>query len=1104
MANLSTLEGWDLAYSSRQQHEVGVIDPDLLPSKTLVYKYYFNLNPQIIAGQGSSVSLNSFLGGVSGFGGIPQVNFATDYIMFDLDFVVSKPVWNQLITATADNVSGSTLTLPLHVIDVAYVFKVTLDADGNVDEVLDASGANPVNPSTLPDQPDKDAGRDRWFTFYEEFENNGTWSSYNRFLGKQGSPDQDYTLEHKGTSNQTNSKNISVKNLAVGDHYIVSYEGIEQHLFRHHVDMTFEQIVITSFGVNLSSQYFPYERDGTSRFAHYLWKEWKDSDGKSHEGWRVSETWDMKANARHLANNNAPYDSVNNPVVGIAQGVNWAMYNMTEKNLRKKDKERIGYSKSYADYLETKAPLSALTEAAAQAADIEDGNNITLSNVHPSTFELEYVADNVVNYSGGGYGFVEQGGAQGILFKAITTQYFGYFMSNYYKRKFPKNTRMVSAYSRIQHGGNGRVIAVLMKKGGDHVSALQDPMFFMTIRDKLYFHYLDDDFGKVMTAYRMNQSSNDVAYSGNKLIGATSPGGEGTLVEPGRNILIGDNTDSAKTFNDDSKLTSSPTTDAPPTSIVKFTQVDATITDVTSSYEDKPVNAVKVFRASGMTAGSLIGALKIKIAPTDTTKSSVLLRFKGEGSQDREMYNVSIPTNKEYSIDVGAWEDMTNIYIMSDIDCSISTCKFVQLDSSIERQYHVVDEVSSMAASTTKRGNNLLFYTDRDGRINVLFTDTAGLKWGRYENILMRGDEISSVRGVPNMEDDIFFLFHFYKDALLCVPMNTTLFMIPTDSDKKVEALDNIRRQSCSLVWGKAIKPVADRATVTNGAGEKTFEDLNDNVIFTSTDRTAYQNNSRSIMQISSSNAADTSSKDMSDGNRFITIGQKTSSNGLATSEPKSTEYAVYMSKRGALRLFIEHEDSSGKTVIRNLNSFDYGLNWQDGWKFQKTDVTSTTEHVVRVNYLSDKEDSDEGTNISLLYNEVQDIVYIFYFYLGAVLCKPISDEILYKTDLDEQADIINSIPIYAVAGNLESVVGESNYETLTASSDKHVLFNYFQRNSNNLSKYYGEEYYGEQPISGYFTKGGYMRIFLVNSNSEVDGYFFDGGIWLPDKAVLI
>jgi len=1086
--NIAINDGWDLAYSSSQQHEVGVIDSDLLPSKTLVYKYYFELNPQMTT---------------TGSLGIFQIGLATDYIVFDLDFVVSGPVWNQLITVTEDNVSNDILTLPLHVIDVAYIFKVTLDENGNVVEILDSVGENPVDPDTLPDKPDDNDEKDAWFEFYANFDENGDWSAYNRFQGKQGSPDQEYTLEHKTTSNQTNSKRIKVKNLNIGDNYIVSYEGVKDHLFRHHVDMTFDQIVLIQFGVNLTAGYFPYENASKSRFAHYLWKKWTDHSGGEHEGWRVSETWQMDANAHRLLNENASYDPVSNQISGTDRYLTWAKYNMTERNLAIRDSERIGYSTSYAKYLEEKAKESTLTT---EEALFFNTNDIVVDSAHPSNFELGYVADNAVNYSGGGYGFVQQGGATGVGFSAINTQYYGFFMSNYYKRNFPKNTRMVSAYSRIRHGGNGRVIQVLLSKGGQYVTAIQDPMFFMTVRGKLYYHYFDDDFFKIMMAYKMSKTTDEIEFSGNKLLGTGSPTGEGTYEEPGRSMFIADNTDTAKTFNDDSNLISSPTIDPPPTSIAKYLTVVGTIDDITDTYADKPASAVRVFSISGMSSDSVIRAIKVLVNTTskDDSFQSVFVRIKGIGDLDREICGITLPVGREYYVELGAWEDMEEIIIMSDSEFSLESCGIIELDPSIEKRFHLISDIKSMAAAATNKGNILLFYTDSYGRINVVFTSSQSFGWFKYENILMRGDQISDIKGVPNMEDDVFFIFHFYKDSLLCVPMDITFFMTPTDPNKKVEALDTFRRQSCNLVWGKLIKQDAENVAKKDADGKYVYEDISDNVISSEEDVASYQGYGRSVLSISSSNNADITTKDMSNGNKFIYIGTKTESEGLAASEPSSTDYSVFMSKRGALRLFIESEDKNGKTVIRNLNSYDNGFNWENGWKYEKVDDSSDTEHVVRINYLSDGEDSEEGTNISLLYNKYQNVVYILYFYLGAVLCKTIDEEIFNMQDLDEQADIINSTPIYAVAGNFEAIIGESNYEELKSTEGRHIFLSSFQKKPYNIDSYYSREYYSAQPISGYCTNGGYIRIFLVNDSNTIDGYFYDGGSWIPDKSVLI
>lgn len=1095
---MASLEGWDIAYSSRQQFEVGVIDPDLLPSRTLVYRYYFELNPVV---QGAAeASYAGFIGGLSPFGGVPTLTYAKDFVEWDLDFVVSKPTWNQLIKADASNTNGNILTLPNHVLTVGYVFKVLLDSNGDITHFVSADGSITRPVEELPERPSDTGGRDVWFQYYRSFESGGTWADYNRFQGKEGSVDQDYTLEHKPTANQTNSKRIKVKNLTLDEYYIVTYEAIEDHLFRHHVEIPFDFVLFIMGGINIHTGLY---KEPPMYSAHYLWKEWTDDDDNFHEGWRVSETWRMDAPAHSLVNDDAQYDPVTNPVDGIEKRVEWAMYNMIEENLKKKDSERVGYSKNYAEYLSDQIPLSTVTPAAAALVDTD---NVTPANVHRDNFLLEYVADNIVNYSGGGWPTFETGGALGVLFQVITTQYFGHITSAFYKRKFPKNTRIVPAFSRIRHGANGRVIAVKMGKGGENVSVLEDPFFFMTINGKLYFHYFHDDLGKIQLAERMSNTSNDVSYkyaNDAQITGSVGGTLPGATVSPGRNLYLNNTSGNANTYNNDSNLSSSVTRYSVPPSYTSYTkEPTGAVTDVTTSYSEKPANAIKVFRVAVTTSNSVVGALELRATPADATKSSTMLRIKGEsGTQEREMTGVSLPFNNTFRCDVGAWEDVDYIFIMTDEDCTLDLCDKILLNSSINRNDHLIEEVGSLAATTDYRGNFVLFYTDRGGRLDCIITPNAGHSWSRFESILMRGDTIEDLRGVPNMQENEYFLFHFYKNCLLCVPFDMSLFALPTDPAKRTEALDTIRRTACYLVWGKAIKPATDLETQRDGSGNITYEDVNDNVIFTTADEAAYQSSSRSPGAINVSPSADTSTKDFTSGNRFIKIGQLTSKNGLATTEPQSTNYAVYRSGRRSLRLFIEDEDEKGRSAYRYLISNDDGLNWSDGWRYKKA---SPTDKIVRINYLSDKEDTEEGTSLSLLYNETENTVYMFYFHLGAVLCKPIADEVLGMGSWDQIADIINGSPIYAVAGNLQAVVGESNYETLSPGDEKNIIFNHFQRDSNNLNKYYNEEYYNEQPISGYFTQFGYMRIFLMNSNSVVDGYINVNGIWRPEKSVLV
>lgn len=1090
-------QGWDLAYSSkRSQDYIGVINPDLLPASWLMYQYDFLCYPQ----PQSAVedTMLNFLGATA-------ISVSEAEVEYDLDIVQSDLHWNDLILADSTNINGDILTLPNYVFAVSYVFKVTLDANGDIESFYNADGANPKPFSELPSHPNEGDSREAWQNYYRSFESDGQWGSYNRFLSQEGSPDQDYTYNYHPTGNQTNSKRIKVKNLVAGEHYIISYEAVAKHFFRHAVYVKFKGVQGISFGVSILASILPT----TYRTEHFLWKKWKDADGKEHEGWRISEAWNLGIKAHKLKDENSSYDPVNNPIVGIDMGVAWCMFNMTERNLQIKDDARIGYSRSYATYLSDKIPVSTVTAAVAATIDT---NNVTPATVHRDNFSIEYVSDNTINYSGGAsnIAFQEMGASMGVLFDAPYMMFTGYIQSGLYKKNdmFPKNTRLISAFSRIRNGAVGRTIWIKTKVAGDYVSVVEDPFFFMTINRKLYYHYFNDGLTYMQLSERMNTSSDLVTYSyttTSSLMGSSGSTLPGSTVSPGRNIIIKDNVNTSKTFIDDTTLTTHTTKYGMPTSYASYVIETGEISDVTSTYPDKPSNAKRVFRIPVSSTGSTVGALKIIItAPVTSatsTESSVLLRIKGESaSLVREMTNVTVFLNHEAIIDLGAWEGMQYITIMSDANCSLNKCDKIILDPSVDEQYHLIGDISSMAATTDKRGNFLLFFTDKDGRLNVIVTGNAGHSWARYDSIFNRGDRLSNARGVPNMQENEFFVFHFYKDALLCGKVDMSIFAIPTDSDRKTEALDTIRRQACYLVWGKAIKPIAERSTQRDGSGNIIYEDLADNVISDSNDVNVYQSNSRSVMGIAGSGTADTSTKKLNESNKFIYIGKATADNGLASSAPSRTYYSVYRSRRGALRLFIEHEDSQGKFVWRNLNSCDNGLNWQDGWQYSRS---APTDKIVRINYLSKGEDTEEGTYLSFLYNINEDKAYMFYFYSGAILCKVIADEIFYMSDKNDQADILNSLPIYAVAGNLQAVVGESNYEVLAPGVKRNIIFNFFQRNPVNLSKYYNEEYYVEQPISGYMTDHGYLRIFLINSNKSVDGYIYDGGIWRPENAII-
>jgi len=1092
--------GWDFAYNSKDLYEVGVIDPDLLPSTSLIYRYFFMISPQLVGE--STTALTSGIG-------LTTVDIGRDSVVFDLDFVTSSPIWNTLIQATTENTNGNILTLPKHVLDVAYVFKVTLNNSGNIEYFYkkDDSGPRPV--SELPAKPNDSDGRDIWFKFYQSFKSGGEWDEYNRFKSKLGSVDQQYTLEHMATANQTNSKRIEVENLKIGDYYIVTYEGVNEHLFRHHVDMEFEQYIFASGGVSLSPPPFPR----SLHTAHYLWKQWKDSDGKEHEGWRISESWNMNIASYKLLNDSISYDPVNNPVVGKQTYVSWSLFNMVEKNLRLEDSARVGYSYNYAKFLESQIPLSSMTDASVAQMSSEDTNNINQNNVHRDNFLIEFVAENTVNYSGSAaaWATITGGGAFGVLFNAPYGQYDGHVESAYYKKRFPKNTRIVSAFSRIRHGANGRVIAVKMKRGTDYVTVVEDPFFFMTIKNKLYYHYFNDGLSKMQLADRKTLSQDEMKYlypSDTILTGSDGGCLPGMGASPGRNILLENNENSSSTFLDDTGLTSATARYNVPTSYASFISVSNPITDVTNSYANKPEKALSVFRIQ-VPANSIIGALRIKLTPTNSSNNSSLLRIRGEsGIQSRELVNVSVICNEILYVDLGAWENIDYIFIMSDISCRLDICDQISLSASISSEYHLLEEVNTMAATTDMRGNFLLFYCDRDDRVNILLTPNAGGSWKRYESILVRGDAVSDICGVPNDQNNVYFLFYFYKDALLCVPFDLSVFLVDyRNKDKLTEAIDVARRQMSYLVWGRALKPDSEKLTQVDGDGNITFEDIKDNLILSESDMQIYQNNFRSVFEINKSQNADTSTKKINSGNKFIIIGKNTVEQGLAITSPSTREYSVFRSKRGSLRLFISDIRDDIAPYYRYLVSHDDGFNWMDGWQnpieYSNSDGSMPINKIIRINYLSLGDNTEEGTNLSLLYNASENKVYMFYFYSGAILCKVVDDEIFDISDFDKKKSLFDNSPIYAIAGNLNAVTSESNYATLPAGETRKIIFNEFQRNYNNIVKYYNEEYYNPQPISGYFTEYGYIRIFLINNKSTIDGYFYDGGIWRPEQVII-
>jgi hypothetical protein len=319
------------------------------------------------------------------------------------------------------------------------------------------------------------------------------------------------------------------------------------------------------------------------------------------------------------------------------------------------------------------------------------------------------------------------------------------------------------------------------------------------------------------------------------------------------------------------------------------------------------------------------------------------------------------------------------------------------------------------------------------------------------------------------------------------------------DQARETEATDTIRRQFSHLVWGNVLKPASDLETETDASGNVVYEDIQNNALLLDSDFQSYQTSARPMNEILYGASVPPSVVDLPSFNKFIMIGKRTANSDLAFSDPDIFDYSVCQNEIGVLRLMILTEDTSGNPTYRLLNSTDSGENWTDGWRYLK-DPTDPLKQVVRINSLSDGQDTEEGERVFMLYNDFTNEIVVFYFYLGAILCKFIPDQLLNSIDLDEISEQINEMEIYAVAGNLVNVENEIRS---ASGPDKKIITGFFQKNADNYAEFYSNDIYAAHTVAGYITKKGYIRIFALKDGKTVDGYFFDGNEWVPEQSVL-
>jgi hypothetical protein len=1114
------LEGFDIAYDSTKKHDTGVIDADLLPAKSILYRYYFTLNP---------APVDESILGPGGFGGLgggllalpavfgSEVRFSTDRLEFLLDFVTTQPRFNLVFEATADNVGGGGTYLEFreNVFTVSYIFEVEQDPNTlEITHLYNKSGAMiPVDPNAtppyvnsvaLPTIPPPDERGKAWFDFYQSFSSSGEYANYNMFQGKVKSDAFDYTLNNRFTGKATDTNRVKIRNLSVGKKYLVAYEGITEFLYRQRVRLEFTKANFISGGVSLNGYDAPFVQN--REFEHYLWKSWTDpATGETLSGWRISEQWFGR---RPVNTSNPTNPDLNEDSTSI-----WGVFNMTEENLQIPDDQRSSYNRNFA------LELQRLASANSTPSTGVDTNNVNESNAASDNFEIEFVANNVVNYSGEGDVIVDVGGPMGVLFRANDLTYQGYWESQFYKTNLPRNTRIINTFNLATNGVVGIVIAVKIQRGANDATCSQDPpALFFTSNGKLFSKVFEDSLHATLLGSKVDTSLEERKK---RLTQAPSPGQKGVNSFPGNDIVLPNF--SYRTFIDDSLLTSSVSPKSGGTSstvTTSISNVPLIVEPSAATLQTDPPHSIGNSYVFGVStdSGAALNQLQVKIKLASNRAANLKIRGWtsepanfgttitevdfGDAGSKREVAGITVEDDKVVKIDLGAWQEVGFLEFICDAEIAsisdVNVSVFKLSDDSLANNY--INDATSVAALTDGGGNVLLFYTNKDDRLNLAYTANWGFSYGGVENILLRGDSIGNLKGMTNRSEDTYYLFHSYKDALLCTPFKTSIFDIVTDDlDKKAEAVDIIRRQVSHLVWGNVFKDPSNRQTQVNGSGQVTFEDIYDNVILTDADKNNYRTKDRPLNAILQSSAAVTTPRILSDFNKFITIGALTNNSGLATSNPDGFDYTVYDNGSGVFRLLILVSSDVDSPTYRLLNSSDGGVNWVDGWRYKK-DSTNPSSQIVRINSLSDGQDTEEGENIFALYDNKSGKVNIFYFYLGVILCKTIDDSILDSGNIDAISDTINSSPVYAVAGNLSSVDAESR--TPSNPTGK-VIFGNFQRDPDNFTKYYSSDIYSPQAVSGYVTKEGYYRVFVLRDSRIMDAYYYNGVEWIPEHTVI-
>lgn len=1096
--NIITFLGTEPVYFPQEKHLVGTIREKALPARLLTYKAFLSLEPpgDVNPFIGQSFGLGSFglLGGASRF--TSTVLTGSSPVFFTIDFVQSNPVLNQIIKVKkSDIVDDNTINFGAFPLKVGYMMEVTLinEADGlrlsNIASVVRKGQSDIAINGDINLLPQPEASReDDYFDYYQLWSGSAIfpgvselekakidkYKPYNVYDSKVPTEAQNYTDHRFNSQVGTDSNLVKLKDGATADKiYIVTYDEITDWLFSERVDITVrsESFVIgdiNAFSSASAQKYF------ISRYTYQSFQAKTDDPavgGENLKGWRLTETFKGNINGVVLKNQTRPFDADENPIVGFKRNPEHAFMNMVEENMRLfTDTERIGYD---AGLLATYNAASSESQVVSSPGNgktnaLDSPSLITSNNWSAIEIAQRTIADYDPNINGSHLLF-EPGSAAGIIALAGEVNFDGAFTSPLYIRNFPRRTRMV-----LPSEFGVEVLGVVLKsRETGQRFATEDPTYMAAINGNLTSMNFVDSHYHIALGYQQTEGE---SYRAKQF--ASSPHlGQGNDFNPGQPIILSEYT--YLTNIDDTSVTSSP---SPKNQVVA--EFPLIVNGSASGIAEIGVSGTLFNVSSDLN----IATISISI----TSESDILLVRGWESKPD----NVGFPLdfsdkkpkyeqsgirvfNGKAVVQVNSWTSINFIEVIGEgLIATIEKLGVIEAPDNL-----ILNNVKSVMVTSDSRGRLLAFYTNEEEALSVLTSIDDGKNFKQLTNILMRGDRIEAISGIVNRSsNDRYYLFHFFRGALLMVPFTTSLFCIETnDISKQTEILDSIRRQYCYLIWGN----ISD-------------SNISESLISTTEEYEAYLAEYPSVNEILSSDDFEPTEKDLSDGNRFILYNEN-EENDLTETNPVGQDYAVYQNNKQVIRLVIKTEEN-----FRMIISTDEGQSWRDCWRHiaetQTVNIDKSKE-VIRLNYLSAAGvDSEEGTNISIIYDKTFDRAFMFFFYEGVLFNKIVNDAIL-DEDFDTISSSINNLSALAVAGNLVNV--ESEQKT-SDNPNGLVEFNNFQQNEDNYKKYYSTTIYEDQKVSGYATENGYIRLFIQNNkNGGIDSYFYNGRDWVPEHVLV-